>query len=43
MLTKILVIDDEIHVQNLFQARFRKELRKNEFEFLFVHGAEEAL
>jgi two-component system chemotaxis response regulator CheY len=40
---KILVVDDEADVQPLFQQRFRKELRAQEFEFDFALSGEEAL
>ena len=40
---KILVVDDERDVQALFQMRFRKEIRKGEFEFVFAFSGEEAL
>ena len=39
-ITKILVIDDEVHIQALFKARFRKEIRNKEFEFFFVLNGE---
>ncbi|MFL0354665.1 response regulator [Xanthomarina sp. GH4-25] len=40
---KILVVDDEKDVQILFQQRFRKEIRKDELEFMFAFSGEEAL
>ena len=40
---KILVVDDEIDVQSLFEQRFRKEIRNNECEFAFAFSGEEAL
>jgi CheY-like chemotaxis protein len=40
---KILVVDDEQDVQLLFQQRFRKEIKKNEYEFVFAFSGEEAL
>lgn len=40
---KILVVDDERDVQLLFQQRFRKEIRKNELNFVFAFSGEEAL
>lgn len=40
---KILVVDDEKDVQVLFQQRFRKEIRKSEYEFAFAFSGEEAL
>jgi CheY-like chemotaxis protein len=43
MSMKILVVDDEQDVQLLFQQRFRKEIKKNEYEFVFAFSGEEAL
>ena len=40
---KILVVDDETDVQILFQQRFRKEIRKEELDFMFAFSGEEAL
>jgi len=40
---KILVVDDEQDVQILFQQRFRREIRDNEFEFAFVLSGHDAL
>lgn len=40
---KILVVDDEQDVKVLFQQRFRKEIRKDEFDFIFAFSGEEAL
>jgi two-component system chemotaxis response regulator CheY len=40
---KILVVDDEQDVQPLFQQRFRREIKSNQFEMDFVLSAEEAL
>lgn len=40
---KILVVDDEQDVQLLFQQRFRREIKKNEYEFVFAFSGEEAL
>jgi CheY-like chemotaxis protein len=40
---KILVVDDERDIQTLFEQRFRKEIRNNEFEFAFAFSGEEAL
>jgi len=40
---KILVVDDEQDVQLLFQQRFRKEIRNNQFNFVFAFSGEEAL
>ena len=40
---KILVVDDERDIQLLFQQRFRKEIRNNEYDFVFTFSGEEAL
>lgn len=40
---KILVVDDEKDMQNLFEQRFRKEIRNHEMEFVFTYSGEEAI
>lgn len=40
---KILVVDDEHDVQQLFQQRFRKEIKSGELDFDFAFSGEEAL
>ena len=40
---KILVVDDEQDVKVLFEQRFRKEIRKEELEFVFAYSGEDAL
>ena len=40
---KILVVDDEHDVKILFEQRFRKEIKKNEVEFVFAFSGEEAI
>lgn len=40
---KILVVDDEIDVQILFEQRFRKEMKSGEMQFAFAFSGEEAL
>ena len=40
---KILVVDDEQDVQLLFKQRFRKEIKKEIFEFVFAFSGEQAL
>lgn len=40
---KILVVDDEMDVQALFEQKFRKEIRNGEFQFSFAFSGEEAL
>ena len=43
MLMKILVVDDEVDVKDLFEQRFRREIRSGEFELRFANSGEEAL
>ncbi len=40
---KVLVVDDEKDMQTLFEQRFRKEIRKQEMDFVFAFSGEEAL
>ena len=40
---KILVVDDEVDVRDLFLQRFRKEIRKDLMTFSFAHSGEAAL
>lgn len=40
---KILVVDDEKDVKDLFLQRFRKEIKKGEIDFAFAFSGEEAL
>ena len=40
---KILVVDDEMDVKDLFLQRFRKEIRNGELKFVFAFSGEEAL
>ena len=40
---KILVVDDERNIQQLFEQRFRKEIKNGEFEFVFTFSAPEAI
>ena len=40
---KILVVDDEKDVKDLFLQRFRKEIKKGEVVFMFAFSGEEAL
>jgi len=39
----ILVVDDEADVRDLFQQRFRHEIRSGEMSFSFAFSGEEAL
>ncbi len=40
---KILVVDDESDVKELFEQRFRREIRAGEFQLAFANSGEEAL
>lgn len=40
---QILVVDDETDVRDLFQQRFRREIRSGEMSFNFAFSGEEAL
>ena len=40
---KILIVDDERDIQLLFQQRFRKEIRNNEYNLAFAFSGEEAI
>ena len=40
---KILVVDDELDIQPLFQQKYRKEIRSGEMNFVFAHSGEEAM
>ena len=40
---KILVVDDETDVRDLFQQRFRREIRSGELHFSYALSGEEAL
>ena len=40
---QILVVDDETDVRDLFQQRFRREIRSGELSFNFAFSGEEAL
>ncbi|NNF36666.1 MAG: response regulator [Saprospiraceae bacterium] len=40
---KILVVDDETDLEVLIKQKFRKQIRKKEFEFLFAFNGVEAL
>ena len=40
---QILVVDDEADVRDLFQQRFRREIRSGELHFSFAFSGEEAL
>lgn len=40
---KVLVVDDEADVEMLIRQRFRRQIRKGEYEFLFASNGTEAL
>ncbi len=40
---RILMVDDEEDLELLVRQRFRRRIRKGEFEFLFAHNGKEAL
>ncbi len=40
---KVLVVDDEVDIQDLFLQKFRKEIRNSEIEFSFATSGENAL
>jgi two-component system chemotaxis response regulator CheY len=40
---KILAVDDEKDVQNLFEQRFRKEIKNGEVQFVFANSGNEAI
>jgi two-component system chemotaxis response regulator CheY len=40
---KILVVDDEMDIQTLFEQRFRKEIKEGAVEFVFAFSGESAL
>jgi two-component system chemotaxis response regulator CheY len=40
---KILVVDDEKDIQQLFEQRFRREIKTGEFEFVFTFSAPDAI
>ena len=41
--SRILMVDDEVDLELLVRQRFRRRIRKGEFEFLFAHNGVEAL
>lgn len=43
MPAKILVVDDELDLQELVKRKFRREIRRGEFEFEFANDGVEAL
>ncbi len=43
MAYKIMSVDDEPDLEMLIRQKFRKQIRKNEYEFVFAHNGLEAL
>ncbi len=43
MPSKILVVDDEPDLESIIRQRFRRQIRKNEYEFAFAQNGVEAL
>lgn len=43
MTVKILMVDDEPDAELLFRQNFRREMRKEEYTFLFAHSGQQAL
>jgi class 3 adenylate cyclase len=42
-MAKILVVDDETDLEVLIKQKFRKQIRNNEYEFLFAYNGKDAL
>ena len=42
-MAKILVVDDETDLEVLIKQKFRKQIRQNEYEFLFAVNGRDAL
>ncbi len=42
-MAKILVVDDETDLEVLIKQKFRKQIRQNEYEFVFAYNGKEAL
>ncbi len=40
---KVLVVDDELDVIDLFRQKFRREIKNQDYDFTFAHSASEAL
>ena len=43
MIPRILVVDDEPDLEILIKQKFRKQIRNNEYKFIFAHNGNEAL
>ncbi|WP_297706224.1 adenylate/guanylate cyclase domain-containing response regulator [uncultured Eudoraea sp.] len=42
-MSKILVVDDEVDLEILIKQKFRKQIRQNEYEFVFAINGKDAL
>src|SRR3984885_16209758 len=42
-MAKILVVDDEVHLELLIKQKFRRKIRENIYEFVFAQNGEDAL
>jgi len=42
-MSKILVVDDEVDLEVLIKQKFRKQIRQNEYEFVFAINGKDAL
>jgi two-component system, chemotaxis family, chemotaxis protein CheY len=42
-MAKVLVVDDERDIKDLFEQHFRKEIRQGELAFVFSYSGEEAI
>ncbi len=42
-MAKILVVDDESDLELLIKQKFRRQIREQQYEFLFAHNGQEAL
>ncbi len=40
---KVLIVDDELDVEQLYRQRFRKEIKSKEIEMIFAFSANEAM
>ena len=40
---KIMVVDDEVDLEPLIRQKFRRQIRNNEYDFVFAHNGLEAL
>ena len=39
----ILIVDDELDIKDLFQQRFRREIRSQTLHFAFAHSVQQVL